>query len=268
MAVAASAASAAAQWRRSGGVVGVGGSAQDLVNSPSIQSLLGLLRSSSAASLGHLGTDPDSRAASMLQLSSLAGQLAASPSAADLLGAAGEHLRRNGSSNAMLANLAALAARGGVGADGIAAAVAAAAPQLQLQSAGGGSSTADAARGGAGVVGAHGRGMDSAHMPPPAGTPIKLGGAVGEGEVRPPPATAPRPCPRQPLLRCLGAALHVQPYPTLALGKPPSPSPAPLPSLSPSPSHSSSSASLPCSSKQMSVSPSPPTFLTISHRVC
>ena len=190
--------SAAAAAGAEGSAGGGGGSAQDLVNSPSIQSLLGLLRSSSATSLGHLGTDADSRAASMLQLSSLAGQLAASPSAADLLGAAGEHLRRNGSSNAMLANLAALAARGG--ADGIAAAVAAAAPQLQLQSAGGGSSAADAARGGAGVVGAHGRGMDSAHMPPPAGTPIKLGGAVGEGEVRPTPATAPLPTPATAVL--------------------------------------------------------------------
>merc|ERR1740139_309852 len=97
-----------------GGAGAGGGAAADLVNSPSIQSLLGLLRSSSATSLGPLGTDTDSRAASMLQLSSLAGQLAASPSAADLLGAAGEHLRRNGSSSAMMANLAALAARGGV----------------------------------------------------------------------------------------------------------------------------------------------------------
>ena len=134
----------------SSGGIGGGGSAQDLVNSPSIQSLLGLLRSGSASSLTHMGGDADSRAASMQQLSSLAGQLAASPSAADSLGAAGDFLRRNGSSNAMLANLAALAARGGVGADSIAAAIATAAPQLQLQAAGGGSSAADAARGGAG----------------------------------------------------------------------------------------------------------------------
>jgi len=78
------AAAAGAEGSSSG--VGGGGSAQDLVNSPSIQSLLGLLRSSSAASLGQLGTDADSRAASMLQLSSLAGQLATAPSAADFLG--------------------------------------------------------------------------------------------------------------------------------------------------------------------------------------
>ena len=89
-------AAAAAGAEGSSGGVGGGGSAQDLVNSPSIQSLLGLLRSSSAASLGQLGTDADSRAASMLQLSSLAGQLAAAPSAADLLGS---EIRRNGSSN-------------------------------------------------------------------------------------------------------------------------------------------------------------------------